>query len=245
MRIALGLLLMLTACAGQDVSRLGTGQAGLDVARAALANGSPDIAVRVAEGILARSPADASALLIQGDGLAALGRSEDALASYTKALAADPQLTGAKMGLGRLRLATDPAQAALLFLSVLEQEPRNAGALNNLGIVYDLQGNHSRAQDAYRRALAVDSTMRAAEVNMALSMALAGQAALAVQILAPLMRDSDASRRQRHNLAAVLAISGDKDGARRVLNEDLTPEQIERALLGYEALRPAAQVPVQ
>jgi Flp pilus assembly protein TadD len=246
MRIALVLLLsLLAACTGRDGLQLGNGQAGLNIARAALSSGSPNIAASVAENILAGNPRDLDALLIRGDALAATGRSTEAVASYEKALAINPGSVGAKVGLGRLHLGTNPAQAELLFLSVLEREPRNAVALNNLGIAHDLQGDHPSAQDAYRRALGADPTMRAAEVNLALSMALHGQAANAVQILAPLARKQEASRRLQHDFAAVLTMAGDKEAARKILSEDLTPEQIERALLGYEALGSTAQASVQ
>jgi Flp pilus assembly protein TadD len=244
MRLALTfLMLSLVACAERDGSRLRTGQPGLNVARAAMSSGSPDVAAKIAEGLLARNPQDIGALLSQGDALAAMNRPNEAVTSYAKALALDPGAASAKIGVGRLRLATDPAQAELLFLSVLEREPRNAVALNNLGIAHDLQGDHASAQNAYRRALAADPAMRAAEVNLALSLALNGQATNAAQILAPLARGPDASRRLRHDLAAVLTMAGEKEAARKILSEDLSPEQIERALLGYEALGSAAPVP--
>jgi Flp pilus assembly protein TadD len=214
----------------------------LNIARAAMSSGSPDVAAKIAEGLLAKDPRDIDALLSQGDALAAMNRSNEAITSYAKALAIDPGSAGAKIGVGRLRLATDPAQAELLFLSVLEREPRNAVALNNLGIAHDLQSDHASAQNAYRRALAADPAMRAAEVNLALSLALNGQAANAAQILAPLARDPNGSRRLRHDLAAVLAMAGEREAARKILMEDLSPEQIERALLGYEALGSAALV---
>jgi Flp pilus assembly protein TadD len=245
MRIPLLILAsLLAACSGKDTSQLRAGPPGLSVARAALESGAPDVAARVAEGVLTRNPHDVDALVSHGDATAALGRTDDALASYTKALAIDPNSTGAKMGLGRLRLTSDPAQAQLLFLSVLEKEPRNAAALNNLGIARDLQGDHASAQDAYRKALGADPSMRGPEVNLALSMALNGQAANAVPLLAPLARNVDASPRLRHSLAAVLMMAGDKDAARRILSQDLTPEQVERALLGYEALGTGALAPV-
>ena len=48
-------------------------------------------------------------------------------------------------------------------------------ALNDLGIARDLQGRHTDAQTAYRSALGVDPDMRAAQVNLALSLAMSGQ----------------------------------------------------------------------
>lgn len=230
------LLLLLTSCAGQDSPRLGNGQPGLNVARAALSGGTPDIALNVANAILAKEPRNFGAMLTQGDALTLLGRLDEAEASYAKAMAANPDSLDVKIGLGRLRLRSDPVQAQMLFLSVLQREPRNAVALNNLGIAYDLQGEHASAQAAYRRALGADPAMRAAEVNLALSMALSGKAADAVQILRPLASDPDASQRIRHDLAAALAMSGDKQAAARVLSGDMTPEQVEQALLAFGAL---------
>ncbi len=227
--------MLLAACSGQAGPRLGTGQPGLNVARAALSAGSPEIALNVANAIVAKEPRNVDALSTQGDALSLLGRMDEAEASYAKALAANPGSVDVKIGLGRLRLRSDPAQAQALFLSVLEREPRNKVALNNLGIAYDLQGQHASAQAAYRQALGADPTMRAAEVNLALSMALSGKAADAVEILRPLASDPEASQRIRHDLAVALAISGDKQAAARVLNGDLTSDQVERALLALGA----------
>jgi Flp pilus assembly protein TadD len=226
---------LLTACASQDSSRLKNGQPGLNIAQAALAGGSPDIALNVSNGILAKAPHDVPALLSQGEALSALDRLDEAEASYTKALAAAPHSVGAQIGLGRLRLRSDPGQAQVLFLSVLEREPRNKIALNDLGIAYDLQGKHASAQGSYRKALGVDPAMRAAEVNLALSMALSGQASEAVRILRPLAKAPGTSKRERHDLGMALALAGDDQEAVRVLGEDMTAEQIEHAVRAYQA----------
>ena len=230
-------LALLSACADQGPSGFSSAQPGVNVARAALAAGSPEMTLTVVNGILEREPRNLAALVAQGDALSVLGRSDEAGISYAKALALNPGFPGAEMGMARLQLRTDPAQAQLLFLDVLQQEPRNAAALNNLGIAYDLQGNHSAAQGAYRQALAADPSMRAAEVNLALSLALSGEAATAVRMLTPMAMDANASQRLRHDLAAALAMAGDKAAAARLLNGDLTQDQIERALLAYGSLR--------
>ena len=232
----IGFLLLLASCGSQDSPRLGNGEPGLNVARAALSGGTPDVALNVANAILAKEPRNVGAMVTQGDALTLLGHLDEAETSYAKAIAADPDSLDGKIGLGRLRLRSDPAQAQVLFLSVLQREPRNEVALNDLGIAYDLQGEHASAQAAYRRALGADPTMRTAEVNLALSMALSGKASDAVQILQPLASDPDASRRIRHDLAAALAMSGDNEAAARMLSGDMTSEQVERALLAFRAL---------
>jgi len=232
------LLSLPTACASHDAALIGTGPPGLNVAQAALSGGSPDIALNVTKDILAKDPNDVPALLSQGDAFSALGRLPEAEASYAKALVADPKSVGAQMGLGRLHLRSDPPRAEALFLDVLQHEPGNKVALNDLGIAYDLQGQHASAQSSYRKALGADPTMRAASVNLALSMALNGQAPEAVRLLQPLANDPGASRRIRDDLAAALAISGDKAAATRILSADMTPEQIDQALLAYGKFGP-------
>jgi len=227
------LVSLLAACANLDKSQLDTGMPGLNVASAALAGGSPEIALRVTNGILAKQPNNVPALLSQGDALSALGRLNEAKASYTQALVADPHSAMAQMELGRLDLRSDPAHAQVLFLQALQHDPSNTTALNDLGIAYDLQGDHANAQTAYRKALGTDSTMRAAEVNLALSMALSGQAPEAVRLLTPIANAPNAPRRVRDDYAAALAITGDKAAAAKILSANLTPDQTERAVQGY------------
>ena len=227
------LVSLLAACGSRDQSQLRNDPPGLNVATAALAGGSPNIALNVTNGILAHDPKNVPALLTQADAFSALGRSDDAKANYTKILAIAPGSGLAKIGLGRLVLKSDPAQAQTLFLSALQHDPANKIALNDLGIAYDLQGDHVSAQDAYRRALGADLSMRAAEVNLALSMALSGQAPEAVRLLTPLASDPGAPRRLRHDLAAALAIAGKKPEAVKILSADMTPEQIDRAIQAY------------
>lgn len=226
---------MLAACSSQEAPRLSNATPGINIAHAALASGSSEIALNVSNGILAKEPRDVPALITQGDALTALGRLEEAEASYGKAVSLDSGSIGGQIGLGRLRLRTDPAQAQTLFLRVLQREPRNKIALNNLGIAYDLQGDHAAAQAVYRRLLGADPTLRAAEVNLALSMALSGRAPEAVQMLRPLAGRFDATPRIRHDLAVALTMAGQRDEAAQVMAKDMTSDQVEQALRGFDA----------
>lgn len=215
---------------------------GLNVADAALRGGSPQVALQVASGILASSPDNVFALAIQGDALTMLGRQDAAIGSFERALARDSTNTRAKLGLGRLRLGTDPAEAERLFLEVLQKEPRDTAALNNLGIARDLQGNHAGAQAAYRQALGLNPEMHAAQVNLALSLAMSGQGARALPLIQPLASAPGASRKMRHDYAAVLAMSGKRAEAEAILRADLTPEQVRQVLAEFDArgARPAS-----
>jgi Flp pilus assembly protein TadD len=200
------------------------------VADNALKGGSPEIALQIANNVLTQHPGNGSALATRGEALTALGRPEEAAIAFSQVPPKDPASVSAQIGLGRIRLATDPVGAEAAFLGALSQDPRNAVALNDLGIARDLQGRHTDAQTAYRSALGVDPGMRAAQVNLALSLAMSGQSRDAVQLLRPLASKPDASPQVRHDMAAVLAMSGSKAEAEQILSKDLSPEQVKQAM---------------
>ena len=225
-------MMSLAGCAGGGSQS--SGQPGLKVAEEALRGGTPLIAMQVAQGVLARTPDDVPALLVQADAATQLGRNNDAAATYQRVLHLRPDSTHAKIGLGRQRLMTDPHEAVTLFQDVARREPRNLSALNNLGIARDLLGQHHEAQDAYRQARAVDPANVAARVNLALSLAMSGDSANAVPLIAPLANDPTASAQVRHDYAAVLAMAGREGEAEKILVRDMSPAEVRQVL---EALR--------
>jgi Flp pilus assembly protein TadD len=235
-------LLLLAACANG-----GNHQAdipGVNVADAALRGGSPQVAIRIDDAILEKDPRNVAALLNRGDAQTALQQSDAAAQSYTEALRADPDSIPARIGLGRLRLADDPAAAEALFAEVVRRAPRNAVALNDLGIARDLLGRHQEAQAAYRQTIGIDPSMNGARVNLALSLAMVGRADDAAPMLRPLASAPNAPRRLRHDLAAVLAMGGDRSQAQRILAQDLSPEQVNQALSIFTAASaPSGTVP--
>jgi Flp pilus assembly protein TadD len=209
---------------------------GLNVGRAALASGAPDIALQISAAKLSHSPNDVAALELQGDAYATEGLVQAAASSFDRALALAPGSPEALLGLGRLDLATAPSQAELLFLEVIASDPRNAVALNDLGIARDLQGRHAQAQTAYAQALGVAPAMQAAIVNLALSLALSGQADRARDLLAPLAEAPGASTRVRHDFALVSEAAGDRPVAEEMLQPDMSQDDLQAALKGYDAL---------
>ncbi len=229
------LLVVLGGCASSGPV-LRDGLPSYATAQAALASGAPDLALRVCSGLLDKSPRNVDLLNCQGDALTAQGRVPEAEASFRQALRFDASSEGAQIGLGRLSLATRPAEAEALFLKVLDRRPRNAVALNNLGIARDLQGQHTAAQDAYGQAIAAAPNMRAAQINLALSLALSGRGAEAVRLARPLAEAPGSTVKERHVLAAVLGMSGERAEAVRLLQPDLPTRQVDEALEGYKAL---------
>lgn len=236
------LALAVSAC-GHTASSLSSMQPGVDVAQAALRGGSPQTALQLAGNVLEHDHENEAALVVQGDALTELGQLNQARQSYELALKRNPLSVGAEVGLGRLLLSRSPAEAEARFLHVLDQEPRNTIALNDLGVARDLQGNHTGAQEAYRRALGINPDDTGAEVNLALSMAMSGNADDAVRVLQPIAATPGASRKLRHDLAVALTMAGDRDAAARILGADMTPEEVRLALDAYAAAKSSGGTP--
>jgi Flp pilus assembly protein TadD len=227
----LALLLTMGGCGSAVMSdSTGAGTPGLNVAEAALQGGSGQIALQVSDGVLRESPNDVHALEIKGDALTLLGDYDQAGAIFQALLAKDPNSVRAGIGLGRVRLAKDPAAAEVLFQQVLKHDPRNITALNNLGIARDLQGHHAAAQPAYRQALAINPDLESAQVNLALSMAMNGQGPAAIKLLQTKAIRADAPAKVKHDYAVVLAMAGKRSEAERVLSDDMAPEDARRLL---------------
>lgn len=242
LRACLPLLLLaglLGGCA--TAPRSAANDLGLVVARAALAGGTPAIALRASAAVLARHPADPAALTMRGEALAALGQPARAAARFREAVTSDPSALPARMGLGRVLLHTDPQDAAAQFRAVLAARPQDSAALNDLGIARDLRGRHVAAQAAYRAALAAKPDLRAAQVNLALSLALSGHATEGVRMLRPLAT-TGAAPRVRQDLAAATAMAGHRAAATAMLATEIPADQAAAAVRAYAALA-AAPVP--
>jgi Flp pilus assembly protein TadD len=213
----IALALALAGCAGAQQESLSR-QPSLRVADAALAAGAPEVAVRVADLTLERDPHNAPALVAKGDGLYAMGQRGEARAAYRQAVAADPKLASAQLGLGRTLVQSDPAAAEAAFLAAIAEQPDNGAALNNLGIARDLLGRHAEAQDAYRQALAIAPGAADVKVNLGLSLALTGDKGAAVEVLREAAAVPAAVQERGKELAAALALAGDETDAHQVLS---------------------------
>lgn len=229
------LVLGLAAC-GPTTTGLTMDQQSVDMARAALRGGSPQTALQILSDASGRGLGLSTAgRVLQGDALTELGRSDEARLAYTSALKSDKRSPGALIGLGRLKLTTDPALAESYFLTAVQSDPRSVKAWNDLGVARDLLGHHEGAQQAYRQALGVDPQDSAAVVNLALSLAMSGRGEEGVRMLRPLASGPTASPRIRHDLAAALTMAGKRDEAAQILNADLSPADVRKALDAYVA----------
>lgn len=216
--LVLGVVLLLAGCTfGPDPVAM-RGQYSVKVADAALASGAPEMALRVAELIIERDPANVAAMVSRGDALYALGQLTKARAAYRTVIERDPAFVAAHIGLGRTLVRSDPRAAEAAFAAAVARDPSNTTALNNLGITRDLLGRRVEAQDAYRAALAVAPEMADVKVNLGLSLALSGRAAEAAEMMRPLVEHTDATALWRNDVAVALTLAGDRDGARLALD---------------------------
>jgi Flp pilus assembly protein TadD len=241
------LLLLLASCTERSLqdtipqpptALLSAWKPSLHLADTALSRGAPAMALRISDDLLAKNPRNAEALARRGDALVALDRAGEAAVSYNMAIDIEPNNAQALLGLGRLRLAQDPAGAEVLFARVMTADPNNAVALSDLGVARDVQGHHVAAQDAYRLALGAAPAFMAAQVNLGLSLALSGNADEAVRQLRPLAAAPDAAPLVRQDLALALTLNGRKDEASAMLGRDMRPDQVRNTLDAFEALHP-------
>ncbi|WP_419728283.1 tetratricopeptide repeat protein [Lichenicola sp.] len=245
--------LLLTACSPNG-PRPASGRLGLGLADSALAGGAPTLALQVSKAVLQRNPNDVPAMLRRGDAYLQLGDAPRAAASYRQALILQPRSVPALMGLGRVALASDPAEAGARFSEALAVDPANQAALSDRGVSLDLSGLHAEAQTDYRRAIALgnadaarglddgaeNGALAATEVDLAVSLAISGQPSEAVRILQPIAASPDATPRVRQDLAMALSLDNRPDEAAHLLLTQMSQDQARSAMAGYQALRPDA-----
>jgi len=228
-------VLGLAACAGRPGPSASTdGRVGIDLAQAALHSGSPAASLRLADQTLATHPDAPAALMTRAEALTALGQLSAARTDFEHILRLHPHSAPALVGLGRVSLASDPAAAETAFRSALKLTPRDAIALNDLGIALDLEGRHAAAEQSYRQALALRPGMTSAQVNLALSLAMQGHGADAIHLMRPLATAPKAGRKLREDYAAVLAMAGKHDRAQRILSTDLPAPEASAAMNAFE-----------
>ena len=230
------LLTAMTGCGGPSPHSAAGGGSNLRVADAALASGSPSVAIQVLETVLKAEPRNTAALVRLGRAHLMSGNNAAAEVSYRKALAVDAELTEARVGLAKLVMAENPAEAERMFATALKAEPSNTAVINNLGVTRDLQGRHADAQATYRQALALSPGLPSAQQNLALSLAVSGNPKEGAAMLNRIAGSNAGGRKARDNLAVALALSGNVTEAGQVLREGMSPADAKKALAGYRGL---------
>jgi Flp pilus assembly protein TadD len=166
--------------------------------------------------VLAKSPKDFLALIGAGKAALELGDNQAAVGFFGRADEVFPSSPLPQAGMGAAMVADGDAYGAMRYFDRATQlgaTPTMIGS--DRGLAYDLMGRHSDAQADYRAAL-VGNDADEARRRLALSLAITGNKAAALETLAPLVARGD--KGAYRNRALVLALSGDLEGARRSLD---------------------------
>ena len=166
--------------------------------------------------ILAESPKNFTALLSAGKAALQLGDAQAAAGFFGRAEEINPSSPLPKAGMGAALVVTGDPNGALTYFARAQQLGASPASLGcDRGLAYDLLGNQVAAQTDYRAALAGNDRDEARR-RLALSLAISGGKALALETLQPLLQRHDtASWRVR---ALVLALSGDLVSAKAALD---------------------------
>jgi len=106
---------------------------------------------------LEQNPDHAPVLLRMAQLARDLGRTDEAVGYLTAAIDAEPDDGEARLELGRVLYESGNVQGAIdRTLQVLELDPRNVGALYNLGAIYGNLLDEPHAREYWKRAVAID-----------------------------------------------------------------------------------------
>ena len=177
--------------------------------------------------VLAKSPKDFLALIGAGRAALELGDSHAAVGFFGRADEVFPSSPLPQAGMGAAAVSDGDAYGAMRYFdraTLLGATAAMIGA--DRGLAYDLMGRHSDAQADYRAAL-VGRDGDEARRRLALSLAITGDKAGAIETLAPLAARGD--RGASRGRALVLALSGDLEGARRSLDSMMPGSSVQMA----------------
>jgi Flp pilus assembly protein TadD len=165
---------------------------------------------------LASSPKDFGALVGAGKAALALGDAQAAAGFFARADEVNPRSPLPQAGMGAVAVANGEPQAAMPYFTRAQQLGAPATTIAcDRGLAYDLLGQQANAQADYRVALNGPDADEARR-RLALSLAIGGDKAGALQTLTPLFAKRDpAAGRVR---AFVLALNGDSNGAMAAIN---------------------------
>jgi hypothetical protein len=160
---------------------------------------------------LASDPKDFSALIGAGRAALALGDAQAAAGFFARADEVNPRSPLPQAGMGAVSVANGEPQAALPYFARAQQLGAPVATFGaDRGLAYDLMGQQARAQADYRSALGGADSDEASR-RLALSLAISGDRAGALQALAPLVSRGDGSCARVR--AFVLGLTGDSSGA--------------------------------
>jgi hypothetical protein len=165
---------------------------------------------------LAASPSDFTALIGAGKAALELGDTQAAAGFFARADEVNSRSPLPQAGMGAVSVAAGEAQGALPYFARALQLGGSVALIGaDRGLAYDLLGRQAQAQADYRAALGGPNRDEARR-RLALSQAIGGDRAGALQTLAPLLGRGDVGANRVR--AFVLALTGDSQGAMRAID---------------------------
>ena len=186
---------------------------------AAPVQADPGAALADAMRTLATQPKDLAALLAAGRASADMGDMQAAAGFFGRAEEYYPASPAAKIGVGAAMTMMGDAKGAMVAFDRAQALGAPQAMLGlDRGLAYDLLGQQARAQADYRAVLSGahgDEARRRLALSLAISKDIRGAAAM----LEPLLVRRDAAAVRTN--AFVLALAGDREGARRTIEAAL------------------------
>ncbi|MGH6658702.1 MAG: tetratricopeptide repeat protein [Sphingomicrobium sp.] len=161
---------------------------------------------------IADDPKDFASLVAAGRAALELGDAQSAAGFFARADEVNPRSFQPQAGMGAVSVLNGEPHAALPYFARAQQLGAPVASFGaDRGLAFDLLGRQNEAQADYRAALG-GADRDLCRARLALSLAISGDRAAALETLAPLMAKGDpAGARAR---AFVLALTGDSPGAR-------------------------------
>jgi Flp pilus assembly protein TadD len=187
--------------------------------------------------LLEKYPNDQDILLAVARNLRYAGSPQQAIAVVTKSISKSGPKEPLLIELGKDYLASDQLNLAISVLQqARESDPNNWQILSALGVAQDYQGNYKDAQATYMSGLKLSANNPVLLNNYALSLAESGQLDAAIAALQTAIALPTATTQTRQNLALMLALKGDNDGAARLIRSDLPPDMAQNNITYYQGL---------
>ena len=241
-RFALWLALpLLAACqTGSDDNSLNTSQVGSTLNEAVSEAEQANDWVAAAEyyrTMFERAPNDEKIALRYARVLRYAGFGPEALQVLAPFATKHADNVALKIELGKdLIAASQAAKAVELLKQAQAQAPRNWEIASALGIAYDYQDMSAEAQESYLKELEITPENPVVLNNLALSQAKSGALPIAIATLERAAKQPRARMQIRQNLAMLMALKGDSQGAERLARQDLPADMAGRNSSLYRLL---------
>ncbi len=165
---------------------------------------------------LASDPSDFQSLIGAGKAALELGDAQAAAGFFARADAVDPQSPLPQAGMGAVSVANGDPRAALPYFERAQQRGAAVATFAcDRGLAYDLLGQQAKAQADYRLAMTGRDGDEARR-RLALSLAISGNRAEALQTIAPLAAKGDSGVPRVR--AFIFALTGDSNAAMTAIN---------------------------